>query len=300
MRLITTPRLEIATEEYGEARDALTCVLVHGFPDYAGAWQAVGARLAAQGLRCLAPNLSGVGATRFRDPRARRSGQQATLGRDLLDLLDAEGIDRAVLVGHDWGSSAVLAAAALAPDRVAGLVVLGGYLLIDPAAGPLGGVLPAPATAQAMWYQWFLCLEVGRAALTPDPGALATHLWRTWSLEGSLSDEALQQMLPALLNPDYAEVVTHFYRQRRGLAPGDADYANDERALAALPVIEPPAMLLSGGADPIIPPAFVTASQAKFGHLLDTVLLPGVGHFPHREDPAAVAAAVTRIANGER
>lgn len=298
MRLITTPQLDIATEEYGEALDASTCVLVHGFPDHAGAWQAVGAQLAAQGLHCLAPNLRGVDATRFRHPLARRSGQQAALGRDLVDLLDAEGIDRAVLVGHDWGSSAVLAAAALAPDRVAGLVVLGGYLLTDPAAGPLGGALPAPATAQAMWYQWFLCLEVGRAALTTDPGALATHLWRTWSPEGHLSDEALQQTISALLNPDYAEVVTHFYRQRRGLAPGDADYADDERALAALPVLESPAVLVSGGDDPIIPPAFVTASQAKFGRLLDTVLLPGVGHFPHREAPAAVAAAITRVASG--
>src|SRR6516164_6131821 len=126
MKTVRTPTLEIAYEESGPAAGP-PVVLLHGFPDDVRAYDGVARPLAAAGWRVLVPYLRGYGPTRFLDARTPRSGQQAALGRDLLDFLDTLGLERAALAGYDWGGRAACIVAALWPDRVTCLVSIGGY-----------------------------------------------------------------------------------------------------------------------------------------------------------------------------
>lgn len=116
-----TPTLKIAYEAYGGAgRPAVICL--HGFPDDVRAWDEVAPPLAALGHRVLVPYLRGYGPTRFLDPATPRMAQQAAIGQDVLDFMDALGLDAAVLAGYDWGGRAACVAAILAPQRVRALV----------------------------------------------------------------------------------------------------------------------------------------------------------------------------------
>ena len=162
MKTIRTPTLEIAYEETGPAAGP-PVVLLHGFPDDVRAYNGVAPSLAVAGWRVLVPYLRGYGPTRFLDPGTPRSGQQAALGRDLLDFLDALGIARAALAGYDWGGRAACIVAALWPERVTSLVSIGGYNIQNIARS---GEPAAPEREHRLWYQWYFHTERGRAGLT--------------------------------------------------------------------------------------------------------------------------------------
>jgi len=161
---VSTPTLEIAYEESGPA-EGPPVVLVHGFPDDVRAYDGVGPPLAATGWRVLVPYLRGYGPTRFLDPRTPRSGQQAALGRDLKEFLDALGLERASLAGYDWGGRAACVVAALWPERVAALVSIGGYNIQNIARS---GEPAAPDREHRLWYQWYFYTERGRAGLAAN------------------------------------------------------------------------------------------------------------------------------------
>lgn len=131
MKLIQAGDLDIAYLEIGPA-DGMVAILLHGFPYDVHAYGEVGERLASAGLRCIVPYLRGYGLTRFRSPQTPRSGEQAALGADLLALMDALSIPKALLGGYDWGGRAACIVAALWPERVRGLVSCGtGYNIQD-------------------------------------------------------------------------------------------------------------------------------------------------------------------------
>src|SRR5262249_57803295 len=123
---VRTPSLEIAFEAGGDP-GGFPVVLLHGFPDDVRTWDDVGARLGAAGYRVLAPYLRGFGPTRFLDPRTPRMAQQAAIGQDLLDFVEALGLPLVALAGYDWGGRAACIASILRPDRVRALVTVGGY-----------------------------------------------------------------------------------------------------------------------------------------------------------------------------
>ncbi len=102
---VRTPALEIACETYGDPR-GFPIILLHGFPDDARAWDEVAPALVAAGHRVIAPYLRGYGATRFLDAATPRMAQQAAIGQDLLDLIDALSLPRVALAGYDWGGRA--------------------------------------------------------------------------------------------------------------------------------------------------------------------------------------------------
>ena len=136
---VRTSVLEIAYEERG-FEDGVPVLLMHGFPYDPRTYDLVVPLLVAVGCRVIVPYLRGYGPTRFLAAETPRSGQQAALGNDLKDLIDALGVTRAVLAGYDWGGRAACVVAALWPDKVRGLVSANGYNIQDIA----GSKKPAP------------------------------------------------------------------------------------------------------------------------------------------------------------
>src|SRR5271165_5930396 len=148
---IDTPILNIAYEESGNPQ-GFPIVLLHGFPDDIHAWDDVVPPLAKAGHRVLVPYLRGYGPTRFRDNAAPRMAEQAAIGQDLIDFADALKLPRFAAAGYDWGGRAAGVAAALHPDRIRGVVLMGGYTIQNVFAGPQPG---PPEAEKRIWYQWY-------------------------------------------------------------------------------------------------------------------------------------------------
>jgi pimeloyl-ACP methyl ester carboxylesterase len=176
-RSVRTKTLDIAYLESGP-EDGPPVVLLHGWPSDVHDWDGVVPLLTTHGFRSFVPWLRGFGPTSFLNPSTPRSGQQAALGSDLRDFMDALGIPAAILVGYDWGGRAACVVAALWPERVVGLVSINGYNIQNIAT------TNRPATAeqeQRYWYQWYFHTERGIAGLTQNRRAIARLLWRLWS-----------------------------------------------------------------------------------------------------------------------
>jgi pimeloyl-ACP methyl ester carboxylesterase len=283
--------LRIAYEAHGPETGA-PVILLHGFPYSPRAFDDVAPPLAAAGHRVIVPYLRGYGPTRFLSLATLRSGQQAALAQDLLDLLDALEIDRAALMGFDWGGRAACIAAALAPQRVNALVTAEGYNIQNiPAAGaPL-----APEAEHKLWYQYYFHAERGRAGLAANRAELCRLLWRLWSPTWRFAQAEYAATAASFDNPDFVDVVIHSYRHRFALVPGDAAYEPIETALAAQPSIIVPTISLYGCADGIRPPPEPDDVAHKFTGFYERRLLTGVGHNIPREAPAATIAAITKL-----
>ncbi|HWA81528.1 MAG TPA: alpha/beta hydrolase [Acetobacteraceae bacterium] len=291
-RRVTTPSLEIAYEERGPERGQ-PIILLHGFPDDVRAWDGVVTRLASAGHRCIVPYLRGYGPTRFLDPRTPRSGEQAALGADLLALLDGLGIGRAILAGYDWGGRAACIVAALWPERVRGLVSIGGYNIQDIARN---GTPDAPEQEQRFWYQWYFNTERGRAGLARNRYALCRRLWQLWSPNWQFDEATYRSTAAAFDNPDFVDVVIHSYRHRYGAAPGDPALAAIEALLARQPMIRVPTIVLHGACDGVDPPAGSENAAAHFTGPYRRAVVPVAGHFLPWEAPEPIADAVLSLA----
>jgi len=288
VRTVRTPTLEIGYEEWGEAGGA-PVVLLHGFPDDAHAWDGVAPGLAARGCRVLAPYLRGYGPTRFLDAGAPRLAQQAAIGQDLLDFLDALGIERAGLAGYDWGGRAACITAILAPARVRALVTIGGYNVQNTIAPPV----PASALQErANWYQWYFNTERGRLGLEQNRREICRLLWRDWSPGWRFDDATFELAAAAFDNPDFVPVVIHSYRHRHRNAPGEPRFDAIERRLAGRPRIEVPSVILHGRDDGVDPPARSEKHPALFPAGTERHVIPDAGHFLPREQPGAVVDAL--------
>ncbi|KTR40436.1 alpha/beta hydrolase [Curtobacterium oceanosedimentum] len=287
---IRTPLLSVDYETRGEASGPVV-VLLHGFPYDVRAYDTAAEIIGASGARVIAPYLRGFGRTRFLDDRTMRSGQQAAIGQDLIDLLDALEIERAVVAGYDWGGRAACIAAAVFPERVCGLVSVDGYNIQDIAHS--GSPAP-PEWEKTYWYQYYFQSERGRQGLEENREALCALLWRDWSPTWTGAGAAFPASAPSLHNPDFVDVVIHSYRHRYGLEPGDSRYDELERALAAGPMITVPTVVLESGADGV---AGASAADDRdfFTGRYEHRLLPDVGHNVPQEDPRSFAKAVLTL-----
>ena len=217
LRHVDAGVLNIAYYQEGPA-DGPAAILLHGFPYDIHSYVDVAPQLAAQGCRVIVPYLRGFGATRFRDPATLRSGEQAAIGADVMALMDALGIQRAVLAGHNWGGRAASVAAALWPERCAGMVTVNSYLIQDLARA----MVPiSPKYEVALWYEYYFQLERGRAGLAANRREIARMLWEEWSPDWDFDEATFDRTVTAHDNPDYVDVVIHSYRHRFGLAAGD-------------------------------------------------------------------------------
>jgi len=291
LRHVDAGVLDIAYYEAGPA-DGPVAMLLHGFPYDIHAYVDVAPMLAAQGCRAIVPYLRGYGPTRFRDKATPRSGEQAALGADLIALIDALGIERAVFAGYDWGGRAACVGAALWPARCAGLVSLNSYNIQDIARA----MEPASAEREvALWYQYYFQLERGRAGLAANRREIAKILWQQWSPNWSFDDATFDRTAAAFDNPDYVDVVIHSYRHRYGLAEGDPQYAEVQRRLAAQPAISVPTITLDGAGDGVFPANDGSATATKFTGPRSHRVIPRAGHNLPQEEPETFAAAVMEL-----
>jgi pimeloyl-ACP methyl ester carboxylesterase len=283
--------LNVAYYEAGPV-DGPAVMLLHGFPYDIHSYVDVAPLLATQGCRVIVPYLRGYGPTRFRDPATPRSGEQASIGADLIELMDALSIKRAVLAGYDWGGRAACIGAALWPERSLGLVSVNGYLIQDIA----NAMIPAkPEREVPLWYQYYFQMERGRAGLAANRREITRILWQQWSPNWRFDDAVLERTALAHDNPDYVDVVIHSYRHRFGLADGDPRYAEIQRRLAALPVIAVPAITLDGDSDGVVPSTDGTAQAMRFSGSRAHRVIPRAGHNLPQEEPEAFAAAVMEL-----
>jgi len=293
-RTVRTATLEIGYQESGPA-DGPVVILLHGFPDDVHAYDGVAPKLAADGCRVLVPWLRGYGPTRFRDPATPRSGQQAALGADLRDFMDALGIRQATLAGYDWGGRAACIVAALWPERVRGLVSVTGYNIQNIAAS----AKPAAAAAAEYryWYQWYFHTERGRAGLTQNRHDICRLLWKLWSPNWNFDEATYRRTGESFENPDFVDVVIQSYRHRYGAAPGDPALEPIEQRLAEQPKISVPTIVLHGAADGVGPPQGSEQHARHFVARYERRVIPVAGHFLPNEAPDSVVQAVRDLAN---
>ena len=290
MTVIETSRLLIAYEEHG-GMDGIPVVLMHGFPYSPRAYDEVAALLAERGMRVVVPFLRGYGPTRFLDDDIPRSGEQAALGQDLIDLIEALDLDRPVVAGYDWGGRAACITAAVRPDIVRGLVTCAGYNLF----GPPSSVPAAPESEHQRWYQYFFYTDRGRAMLETNRAGFCRYLWGLWSPGWQFGEDTYAETAAYFENPDFVEVVLHSYRHRAGLVAGDPALAELAHRLEQdRPSITVPTIVLSGEDGPWTSAA--TRDRSRFGDEWESRSFPGVGHNFPQEAPQAMATAVLDLA----
>jgi pimeloyl-ACP methyl ester carboxylesterase len=288
VKTLDTDVLSIAYQEYRPA-SGWPCIMGHGFPYDVHAYDQTAPTLVHAGARVLVPYLRGYGPTRFLDAGTPRSGEQAALGADLLDFMDALRIERAVLGGYDWGGRAACIVAALLPMRVVALVSGNSYNIqsIAHAMEPA-----SPSEEAALWYQYYFHNERGRLGLTRNRREVARLLWRLWSPNWAFDDATFDRTAASFDNSDFVDVVIHSYRHRYGLAPGAGDprYDEIEIALAAQPPIGVPAITIDGDADGV---NSGTAHHAKrFTGPHEHRIFKSAGHNLPQERPEEWARAV--------
>lgn len=285
IRTVDAGALAIAYEEWGPT-DGRPVLLLHGFPYDPRAFDTVAPALASAAMRVIVPYLRGFGPTRFRDARSMRSGEQAAIADDLRALIDALDLTPAVVAGFDWGGRAACIAAALWPERVRGLLAIGGYLIQDPET--MLAPLP-PAVEQRVWHQYFLASPRGRMALEHNRVALCRHFCESWSPGVPFDEAAFAASTLSFDNPDFVDVVAHSYAHRIGMADGDPRYADIQVRLAGRPRVGVPTIVMRGDAAPL------GGSIANFSQLIGDRTAPGAGHNPARESPEAVIAALCEL-----
>jgi pimeloyl-ACP methyl ester carboxylesterase len=294
LKRVRTPVLEVAYEESGPA-DGAPVLLMHGFPYDTRAYDAVVRPLVGVGCRVVVPYLRGYGPTRFLSADTPRSGQQAALGKDLLDLLDALGIERAALAGYDWGGRAACIVAALWPQRVRCLVSGGGYNIQNIAAAA------KPSSAEhehRLWYQYYFHTERGRAGLTANRREFCRLLWRLWSPNYSFDDATYERTAASFDNPDFVDVVIQSYRHRYRYAPGDPALEPIEQQLLAQPPITVPTISLHGDASGVGPPRQSDQHSRFFTGPYKRRIIPKAGHYLPAEVPREFAGALLELLAG--
>ncbi len=286
--------LDVGYAELGPA-GGRAVILLHGWPYDIQSFAAVAPVLSTAGYRVIVPYLRGYGSTRFVSNETPRNGQQSALAVDVIALMDALGIEKAILGGFDWGARTADIVAALWPERCDGLISVSGYLIGSQSAG----AAPLPPQAELQWwYQFYFATERGRAGYDKYRRDFSKLIWRLASPKWGFDDATFDRSESALDNPDHVAIVIHNYRWRLGLAVGEAKYDDLEKRLAAGPVIGVPTITMEGDAN-AAPHPEASAYAGKFsGPYEHRAVTGGVGHNLPQEAPKAFAQAVVDIGRG--
>ena len=293
LRQIDAGLLNVGYAEVGPANGPVV-VLLHGWPYDIHSFVDVAPLLAAAGYRVIVPHLRGYGSTRFLSKDTFRNGQQAAVALDIIALLDALKIRKAVFAGFDWGARTADIVAALWPERCEALVSVSGYLIGNREA--IKAPLP-PAAEYAWWYQFYFATDHGRAGYEQNRHEFAKLIWRTASPKWAFDDAVFARSAASLDNPDHVDIVIHNYRWRQSLADGERAYDDLERRLAAGPIIAVPTIVLEGDANGAPHATGDAPFRKKFSGKYDyRVISGGIGHNLPQEAPGAFAQAVIDVA----
>jgi pimeloyl-ACP methyl ester carboxylesterase len=267
-------------------------ILLHGWPYDIHTFVDVAPILASRGYRAIVPHLRGYGTTRFLSTETPRNGQQSVVAVDVIALMDALRIDKAIVAGCDWGARTANIVAALWPERCKALVSVSGYLIGSRDANKM----PLPPKAELeWWYQFYFATERGRAGYEAYRRDFAKLIWRLASPRWSFDDATFDRTAASFENPDHVSIVIHNYRWRLGLADGEPKYDALEERLAKGPVITVPTITLEGdanGAPHPHPSSYARKFAGKYTH---RDINGGIGHNLPQEAPHAFAQAVVDV-----
>ncbi|HKG62297.1 MAG TPA: alpha/beta hydrolase [Pyrinomonadaceae bacterium] len=267
-------------------------ILLHGWPYDIYSFVDVAPLLAAKGYRVIIPYLRGYGTTSFLSKDTLRNGQQSVIGVDIINLMDALKIERAVLGGFDWGARTVNIIAALWPERTKALVSVSGYLIGSQAANRM----PLPPQAELdWWYQYYFATERGRAGYAKYTRDFNKLIWQLASPKWKFDDATFDRSASSFDNPDHVQIVIHNYRWRLGLAEGERQYDDFERRLAQAPVISAPTITLEGDANGAPHPDAAVYAKKFSGKYEHRIINGGVGHNLPQEAPQAFAKAIIDV-----
>jgi pimeloyl-ACP methyl ester carboxylesterase len=267
-------------------------LLLHGWPYDIHTYVDVAPLLAARGYRVIVPFLRGYGTTRFLSGDTVRNGQQSALAVDIVALMDALGVRKAIVAGCDWGARTACILAALWPERCTALVSVSGYLIGSQAAGRA----PLPPSAELQWwYQFYFATERGRAGYEKHTDAFAKLIWQLASPKWAFDEATFARSAAAFTNPDHVGIVIHNYRWRLGLADGESRYDDLERRLATRPVITVPTITLEGDANGAPHPEPASYAEQFSGRYRHQLVQGGIGHNLPQEAPKAFADAVIEV-----
>jgi pimeloyl-ACP methyl ester carboxylesterase len=267
-------------------------ILLHGWPYDIHTYVDVTPLLAAAGYRVIVPYLRGYGTTRFLSSDTLRNGQQSVIALDIIALMDALKIEKAIIAGCDWGARTANIIAALWPERCKALVSVSGYLIGSQEIGKM----PLPPKAELQWwYQYYFATERGRAGYDKNRQEFAKLIWQIASPKWRFDDATFARSAAALDNPDHVNIVIHNYRWRLGLAEGEPKYDHLEKRLAEAPMITVPTITPEGdanGAPHPEPSSYAKKFSGKYSHRL---IKGGIGHNLPQEAPQAFAQAVVEV-----
>jgi pimeloyl-ACP methyl ester carboxylesterase len=291
MKQIDAGVLNVGYAEDGPT-DGPAVVLLHGWPYDIHSYVEVAPLLAEASYRAIVPYLRGYGTTCFLSSETFRNGQQSVLAVDVIALMDALGIERAILAGFDWGARTANVIAALWPERCKALVSVSGYLIGSPEANEM----PLPPQAELQWwYQFYFATERGRAGYDKYRNDLAKLIWQIASPKWDFDDATFDRSAASFENPDHVSIVIHNYRWRLGLAEGDPQYEHLETQLAEGPVIAVPTITLEGDANGAPHPDAASYAKKFSGTYTHRLVEGGIGHNLPQEAPQAFADAIFEV-----
>ncbi len=279
---------------YAEAgpTDGPAVILLHGWPYDIHSYLDVAPLLAGAGYRAIVPYLRGYGTTSFLSSETLRNGQQSVLALDITALMDALGIEKAILAGFDWGARTANVIAALWPERCKALVSVSGYLIGSPEANKM----PLPPKAELQWwYQYYFATERGRAGYEKYRHDFAKLIWQIASPKWDFDDATFDRSAASFDNPDHVDIVIHNYRWRLGLAKGESKYDDLEKRLAEGPLISVPTITLEGDANGAPHPEASSYARKFSGEYEHRIIKGGVGHNLPQEAPQEFAQAVVEV-----
>jgi pimeloyl-ACP methyl ester carboxylesterase len=293
LKQISAGVLNVGYAEAGPA-EGPAVVLLHGWPYDIHSYVDVAPLLASAGYHVIVPYVRGCGTTRFLASATVRNGQQAAVAADVIDLMDALKIDKAILGGYDWGARSADIVAALWPERCKALVSVSGYLIGSPEANKM----PLPPKAEYQWwYQYYFATERGAFGYDKYRHDFGKLIWQIASPKWNFDDATFDRTAASFDNPDYVAIVIHNYRWRLGLADGERKYDPLEKRLAEGPVITVPTITLEGDANGAPHYPDDTPYRRKFsGKYANRIIKGGIGHNLPQEAPHAFAQAVVDVA----
>jgi pimeloyl-ACP methyl ester carboxylesterase len=283
--------LNVGYAEAGPA-DGSPVILLHGWPYDIHSFIDVVPLLVARGRRVIVPYLRGYGTTNFLSSDMLRNAQPSALALDVIALMDALGIQKAVVAGFDWGARTANIMAVLWPERCEGIVAVSGYLIGNREANRR----PLPPDAEyAWWYQYYFTTDRGERGYREYRREFGKLIWRLASPRWQFDDETFERAARSFDNPDHVKIVIHNYRWRLGLEAGEPRYDEFETVLAKAPSISVPAITLQGDADGAPHPDSRSYANKFSGPYHHRVVTGGVGHNLPQEAPRAFADAVIDV-----